>query len=102
MQTVNRQYPLPNKNNVVLDDLERMRTAFTKIDEDVVETEGEIDELAGTVSGDCRWPFITRSLNGLAKSSGDLRVSSTGNRTRRQIGKRVCDLRRRRTSIDKG
>jgi hypothetical protein len=50
VQTVNRQYPLPNKNNVVLKDLERICTAFTKIDEDVVKTEGEIDKLAGTVS----------------------------------------------------
>jgi hypothetical protein len=50
MQTANRQYPLPNKNNVVLDDLERIRTAFTKIDEDVVETENKIDALAETVS----------------------------------------------------
>jgi hypothetical protein len=50
VQTANRQYQLPNKNNVVLDDLERMRTTFTMIDEDVVEIENQMSETAETVS----------------------------------------------------
>ena len=50
MQTVNRQYPLPHKNNVVLEDLERICTAFTKIDEDIVETEDKIDDTLYIVS----------------------------------------------------
>jgi hypothetical protein len=50
VQTVNRQYPLPNKNNVVLDDLERICTAFEKIDADVADTENKIYETAETVT----------------------------------------------------
>jgi hypothetical protein len=50
MQTVNRQYPLPNKNNIVVEDLERICTAFEKIDADVVETEEKISKTAETVS----------------------------------------------------
>jgi hypothetical protein len=48
VQTENRQ--LPNKNNVVLEDIERICTAFEKIDADVVETGNKIDETAETVS----------------------------------------------------
>jgi hypothetical protein len=50
VNTVNRQYPLPNKNNVVLDDLERISTAFAKIDADIVETENKIDDTLYKVS----------------------------------------------------
>jgi hypothetical protein len=50
VQTANRQYPLPNKNNVVLDDLERICTAFTKIDDDdVVDLEDKVGETSDTV-----------------------------------------------------
>jgi hypothetical protein len=50
VNTVNRQYPLPHKNNVVLDDLEGIRTAFTKIDADIVETKNKIDDTTYVVS----------------------------------------------------
>jgi hypothetical protein len=50
VNTVNRQYPLPNKNNVVLDDLEKIRTTFTMIDADVIETEGKIGDTIYKVS----------------------------------------------------
>jgi hypothetical protein len=50
VKTANRQYPLPHKNNVVLEDLKKIRTTFTMIDADVVETEGKIDDTIYMVS----------------------------------------------------
>jgi hypothetical protein len=50
VQTVNRQYPLPHKDNVVLEDLERLRATFGMIDADVVELENKVDETSDTVS----------------------------------------------------
>ena len=50
MQTANRQYPAPNKNNVVLEDLERLRATFGMIDADVVELEKKVDKTSDIIS----------------------------------------------------
>jgi hypothetical protein len=50
MITQNRQYPLPHKNNIVLEDLGRIRAAFGMIDADVAETQEKIDDATHIVS----------------------------------------------------
>jgi hypothetical protein len=50
VNTVNRQYPLPHKDHVVLDDLERIRATFGMIDADLVETEEKVDDTIYIVS----------------------------------------------------
>jgi hypothetical protein len=50
VKTVNRQYPLPHKDHVVLEDLERIRATFGMIDADIVETEEKINDTIYIVS----------------------------------------------------
>ncbi|GHU13944.1 hypothetical protein FACS189449_09950 [Alphaproteobacteria bacterium] len=50
MITTNRQYSLPHKDHVVLDDLEKIRAAFEMIDDDVSKTEEKIDDTIYIVS----------------------------------------------------
>lgn len=50
MQTVNKLYPLPNKNHDVLEDLAGINDAFSAIDSDVTATEALIEVLQSTVS----------------------------------------------------
>ena len=50
MITPHRHYPLPNKNHDVVDDINDLRSTFVMIDDDVKNTEEEIEELSEMVS----------------------------------------------------
>ncbi|RUM44892.1 MAG: hypothetical protein DSY80_03915 [Desulfocapsa sp.] len=70
-KTTNREYPLPVAENLIRDDLPRLRAAFEKIDED---QQAAIDDLASVqnnVQGNVTaLTNLSQAVNELQNSSG--------------------------------